>query len=1329
MKKQGHHTIDTILNKSVLDHSLNPLQRFKDPRLASSCTGYLASNVIEEKMLINMKTNPSSSFYADQKTFEIKDAAGNTIIEKKLISARSRNCCFSSPYEDEVGKEYPFPSFICISCQGISKSRSFENEMNKRDALGDPIIKPTTNIKFLDREALENKSRDQAALIKYLRLHLHECKRRALEAALRRNEDPIYSFLKDANNGNIDKLVVNIINAAKAGKLEENSFKYQFLENMTKNLAVPPSQRRFNKCIKNFVASLRITSGQKAVNILNNVLDISSKTVNKHIKDEGLHLSPGFSIETLTHNFKLVGSVYEKKIKALQDKGEKDIEKGFNSSIGIDETGILKGVNPIRNSDGSLSLIGFCGCKIDGDGGASKDLLGLDIKVETLDDVLNAFATFKKCTSTSVVIICPNDPRLPCFVCGVGPTCMCFKKEDMKRVMTDIMKVANQTFGVVFKHPVSGWATDGCLARVPIEWEEMAIYSKQWILRRDKDTIFTVWNSCLGLGGITDSDGIAGGINGQDQLHCLKKFWQSIESISRFITINGLIIHASVVFKALRNKASVFDFGNNRFHSTKDSLRVLVSDGTGTTKSDVYNKDPMNVRAVQQKISFQTQEKLITDNETTNKATIWYLQMMWYYRMIFFAVLIPLDDRIEFCGFVITCLFLLYEQIETDTKMNHKDNFITANAMKDSLISLNSFILNVLLSFNNGVAYLTAWRLGSNANEKHFSACAGFGNIEAGKRDCTFLEMLRLSSNTLTKAQWVGNEEEGGLHDFKRTGKHDPEQEMMLPDELQYLRTKYDGSDESFLPHKDKFPSGLNETKIQRLLNDGILRALREFQKMTKLPPKAENCFQSLLKCEEESLSGEAYNEALNLDMFQYSEINYSKMQEENHEFLQTLISNLKPNLLMESRSSPPISSSSPLNDESIAAFGLIPRIRDEVLEVITSTPTPASDEQTQDEQDVAIFKLLEVQQELEDNAAANIEASISSSSIYDLKEKKKHLWMLSDGENQPRDVRTVCSLLNSDPDGTRLLDRNRLQRVTKMKEENKPFSNHLTISNSFIAAGTFIAVSFLDKTSGTYIYWIGEILRMVNRIKTSAGKKGSSTLWHNPVTLAAAQTTYKNTLHVSCSWMVPYELDENGTEITSCPFATNYKYTLDFKENINEVQARHIISTPLMIKDPSTNSYRIEEGDLNIIKEYINQLNSSAKALDDEAAALEENIEEETCNAFEAGDFVLVRSTNGSSKFVVGQVVSKNIESKIFMINVWKKEAITKGESKSIISDIGLVKFSKDVKGAKHASEEFDCSAAARKLNRVMDGIPKITSRTTSKYFRIAEVNSTAIY
>ena len=229
LKKQGHHTIDTILNKSVLDHSLNPLQRFKDPRLASSCTGYLASNVIEEKMLINMKTNPSSSFYADQKTFEIKDAAGNTIIEKKLISARSRNCCFSSPYVDEVGKEYPFPSFICISCQGISKSRSFENEMNKRDALGDPIIKPTTNIKFLDREALENKSRDQAALIKYLRLHLHECKRRALEAALRRNEDPIYSFLKDANNGNIDKLVVNIINAAKAGKLEENSFKYKSL--------------------------------------------------------------------------------------------------------------------------------------------------------------------------------------------------------------------------------------------------------------------------------------------------------------------------------------------------------------------------------------------------------------------------------------------------------------------------------------------------------------------------------------------------------------------------------------------------------------------------------------------------------------------------------------------------------------------------------------------------------------------------------------------------------------------------------------------------------------------------------------------------------------------------------------------------------------------------------------------------------------------------------------------------------------------------------------------------------------------------------------------
>ena len=97
--------------------------------------------------------------------------------------------------------------------------------------------------------------------------------------------------------------------------------------------------------------------------------------------------------------------------------------------------------------------------------------------------------------------------------------------------------------------------------------------------------------------------------------------------------------------------------------------------------------------------------------------------------------------------------------------------------------------------------------------------------------------------------------------------------------------------------------------------------------------------------------------------------------------------------------------------------------------------------------------------------------------------------------------------------------------------------------------------------------------------------------------------------------------------------------------------------------------------------------------------------------------------------KFVVGQVASINIESKIFTIKVWKKEGITKGDSKSIFNDIGLVKFSIDIKGAKYTSEEFDCSAAARKLNRVMEGIPKITNRTTSKYFRIVDVNATAIY
>ena len=637
-KKRGHHTIDVILlTKSTLNYSLEPLGTFLSPHLASLCTGFLATNVREEQMLINLKATFSSDFFADQNTYEIKSKDGTTILKKHLIAARSRRCAIVSPYflaENE--KICPFPSFCCIACQNLRSSRKYQNELSKRDDEGAPIMKASNNIKFLTRDALELKSKKQASLIKYLRLHLYESNKHALEAARKRRDDPIYSILKAADNGHIKFLVENIVKAAKAGKLGENSFKYLFVENLIRNLSKHPSQHRFNDAIKNFFASLRITSGQKAVSILNNAFSISETTVNKHIKEEGLHLKPGFSTSALQLNAEMVCKVYETKIEYLKKIGAKGIDAGFNSSVAIDETGHLKGVIPFRMSPETLGLMGFCGCKINGEGGAKECLMGIDLPINTLDDVLIAFSSYKKSTTTSVLILCPHDPRLPCLVFGVAPTCMCFKKEDMQRVMVDIMRIVNHTFGKLFKHNSSGFATDGCLARVPVQWEEMAIYNNKWELRRDnKSSIFTVWNSCIGLGGLIVDDRVVGSIHAQDQLHCLKKFWQSIESLSRFIHINGLQIHASVVIKALRNKSSIFDFGNNKYVCTDKSLRALVSEKTATTKSDVFNKDPMNVRAVQQKISMETQEKLKRDNDATSQATVWYLQMMWYYRMIF----------------------------------------------------------------------------------------------------------------------------------------------------------------------------------------------------------------------------------------------------------------------------------------------------------------------------------------------------------------------------------------------------------------------------------------------------------------------------------------------------------------------------------------------------------------------------------------------------------------------------------------------------------------------------------------------------------------------
>ena len=113
------------------------------------------------------------------------------------------------------------------------------------------------------------------------------------------------------------------------------------------------------------------------------------------------------------------------------------------------------------------------------------------------------------------------------------------------------------------------------------------------------------------------------------------------------------------------------------------------------------------------------------------------------------------------------------EEIDEPARVTRKKNFITDEAFRDCIISCNCWLLQllVLLKLPANLLY-AAFKSGSNACEAFFSALCGFGGIEAGKRDATYLEMIRLASNVLTLLKWSGDQEEGGFDNLKIPSKN-----------------------------------------------------------------------------------------------------------------------------------------------------------------------------------------------------------------------------------------------------------------------------------------------------------------------------------------------------------------------------------------------------------------------------------------------------------------------------------------------------------------------------------------------------------------------------
>lgn len=339
------------------------------------------------------------------------------------------------------------------------------------------------------------------------------------------------------------------------------------------------------------------------------------------------------------------------------------------------------------------------------------------------------------------------------------------------------------TIGAEFRYPpVTGFGSDGCFCRVPIQQQRMKLYTRRGgrgrgsteSIAEDRTNRYHLLDvtDCFGLGGTKDEEGRhVKWMDSQDWLHCLKKMMACVDSGARNIYIGNNMISKLGVWKAIGGGG--VDWGVER----------VV--GTILEYHDFERRDRMNVQSMQNLFSLKVLLQLAEEKENIHTFKYWWVMFMT--RMIFGAVKLPLKTRVAYAGQVITYFYGWYHLTKEGKNGVTMQNFVTQETFRDLMIALNTWMLKLCVMRDIGKEEYPSFLLGSNACELFFSSASGWGEFEAMKRNITMKDVKRQTSNVATLWKWRGATEDGRLKIKDRNSAHNPELGQMIGDEERLL--------------------------------------------------------------------------------------------------------------------------------------------------------------------------------------------------------------------------------------------------------------------------------------------------------------------------------------------------------------------------------------------------------------------------------------------------------------------------------------------------------------------------------------------------------------
>lgn len=759
-------TMDSFFYRSSPSNSTSlpeKLSEYSNPRVAAMCLG-LRSPLGSDAQLALEDVHPASvkTFTFNFQTVSLKTATATFELKHGV---HSNSCVLVSPFE-----EHTLPNMCCIQCQKVGMYNKEYRTLIRRWKTGYLAQTKDSALAFDSFKKLRIKNQRETNN----RLRLQSVTAANKVESLTRLYEPFKMMKEDSS---FFKTIGNLYKCRNAGNLKDGSLVQQFISNYASNFAgmSPATTRRHEEGMKRLAAALKIQGGRKSMLLATeNLLHIGESTIDRYIRKERVVLQSYICSE----NFEGIAEAY---------KGIKE-ELGIPSNevtvteVQMDESSIIKNISVIALENGTWELIGFCGKKKTPQG--QHTCFGTDrVIVSKYEELIQAFEEYQIAIAISAVIIQPLDRRLPALPVGAFPVCMCFTKADMVEVWSTFERLYRPTIGAEFRYPtVTGFGSDGCFCRVPIQQQRMKLFTRRGgrgrgsteVIEEDKSNRFHLLDvcDCFGLGGTKDDEGYVKWLDSQDWLHCLKKMMACVDSGARQIYIGNNLISKLGVWKAIGGGG--IDWGVDRI------LNSILE------YHDFERRDRMNVQSMQNLFKLSVLLGLAKDNENIHTFKYWWVMFMT--RMIFGAVKLPLQTRVAYCGQVITYFYGWYHLTKEGKNGVTMKNFVTQETFRDLMIALNTWMLKLCLMRDLNKDDYPSFLLGSNAVELFFSSTSGWGELEAMKRNITMADVNRATSNTVTLWKWRGATDEGRLKIKDRNSAHNPELKQMVGDEERLMR-------------------------------------------------------------------------------------------------------------------------------------------------------------------------------------------------------------------------------------------------------------------------------------------------------------------------------------------------------------------------------------------------------------------------------------------------------------------------------------------------------------------------------------------------------------